>query len=65
MPVVLAIEKGVHFVTLVCEVGSPLEELIEGYRKTVVTVHQMVKPLKDQMYDSPSSRRLYMNVEDV
>jgi len=61
----LAIKEGVHFVTLVCEVGSPLEEIIEGYRKTVVTVHQMVKPLKGQVYDSPSSRRLYMNVEDV
>ena len=61
----LAIEKGVHFVTLVSEVDGPLEELTEGYRKTDVTVHQMVKPLKGQVYDSPSSRRLYMNVEDV
>lgn len=61
----LAIKEGVHFVTLVCEVGSPLEELMEGYRHTMVTVHQMVKPLKGQVYESPSSRRLYMNVEDV
>jgi len=61
----LAIKEGVHFVTLICEVGSPLEELMEGYRHTTVTVHQMVKPLKGQVYDSPSSRRLYMNVEDV
>jgi len=61
----LAIKEGVHFVTLVCEVGSPLEELMEGYRNTTVTVHQMVKPLKGQVYESPSSRRLYMNVEDV
>jgi len=61
----LAIERGVHFVTLVCEVGSPLEEIIEGYRKTIVTAHLMVKPLKGQTYDSPGRRRLYMNVEDV
>jgi RimJ/RimL family protein N-acetyltransferase len=61
----LAIKKGVHFVTLVCEVGSPLEELMEGYRHTTVTVHQMVKPLKGQVYDSPSSRRLYVNAEDA
>lgn len=61
----MAIERGVHFVTLVCEEGSPLEELIEGYRKMVVTVHQMVKPLKGQVYDFPSGRNLYLNVEDV
>lgn len=61
----LAIKEGVHFVTLVCEVGSPLEELMEGYQHTTVTVHQMVKPLKGPVYDSPGSRRLYMNAEDV
>ena len=61
----LAIREGVHFVTLICEVGSPQEELMGGYRHTTVTVHQMVKPLKGQVYDSPSTRRLYMNVEDV
>jgi hypothetical protein len=61
----LAIEKNVHFVTLICEEGSPLEELIEGYRETVVNIHQMVKPLKNQDYDSPSNRRLYMNPEDI
>jgi len=61
----LAIRDEVHFVTIVCEVGSPLEELMEGYRSTTVTVHQMVKPLKGQVYESPSSQRLYMNVEDV
>lgn len=61
----LAIKEGVHFVTIVCEVGSSLEELMEGYRNTTVTVHQMVKLLKGQVYESPSSRRLYMNVEDV
>ncbi|TRO48708.1 GNAT family N-acetyltransferase [Candidatus Bathyarchaeota archaeon] len=60
-----AVEERMHFVTLICEVGSPLEELIEGYRRTLVTVHQMVKPLKGQVYDPPGSRRLYMNVEDV
>ena len=58
-------EEGLHFVTLVCEEGSPLEELIEGYRRTLVTVHQMVMPLKGHVYDSPGSRSLYMNVEDV
>ena len=61
----LAIKEGVHFVTLVCEVGSPLEELMEGYQHTTVTVHQMVKPLKGQVYDFPSGRNLYLNVEDV
>jgi hypothetical protein len=54
-----------HFINIVAEEGSPQEELTSGHMKTEVTVLQLVKPLKDQVYQLPSTRRLYVNTEDL
>jgi len=61
----IALKNGVHFINIVAEEGSPQEELTSGHMKTEVTVLQLVKPLKDQVYQLPSTRRLYVNTEDL